>query len=308
FGLLILKLIWGDLHSGFGLLLASGFVGGHGTAAAVGSAFSELGWEEAQSLAMTSATVGVVSAIVGGMFLIKRGAEKKETSFISPFKELSFELRTGLIPKPKQQKFGNETISSISLDTLMLHIGLASLIAMGGYYISEWGSGFIGEAGAIPEFSVAFIIGLFIRWTLKKTKTNDYINPETLNHISGMATDLLVGFGIASISLPVIAANIGPLISLFIFGLIYCFIIFKLAPKFFNKYPFEKGIFTWGFSTGTMAMGIALLRVVDPKQESGTLEDYSIAYLPEAPVEIIVVTFAPIMVMTGYSWLFVGLS
>ena len=31
---------------------------------------------------------------------------------------------------------------------------------------------------------------------------------------------------------------------------------------------FEKAIFTWGWFTGTMAMGIALLRVADPKMRS----------------------------------------
>jgi ESS family glutamate:Na+ symporter len=35
FALGILRLIWSDLHPGFGAILASGFVGGHGTAAAI---------------------------------------------------------------------------------------------------------------------------------------------------------------------------------------------------------------------------------------------------------------------------------
>ena len=59
FALLFINPFWDQLHAGFGLILAAGFVGGHGTAAAVGDMFSKHGWEDATSLAMTSATVGV---------------------------------------------------------------------------------------------------------------------------------------------------------------------------------------------------------------------------------------------------------
>jgi glutamate:Na+ symporter, ESS family len=56
-----------------------------------------------------------------------------------------------------------------------------------------------------------------------------------------------------------------------------------------------------------MAMGIALLRIVDPKFKSKTMEDYAIAYLPIAPVEILLITFVPIMFVNGMgSWLMIG--
>jgi ESS family glutamate:Na+ symporter len=84
FALAVLGLIW-DLPSGFGAMLASGFVGGHGTAAAVGAAFQDLGFEEAQSLAFTAATVGVIAAILGGLALIKWGARTGRTNILADF-------------------------------------------------------------------------------------------------------------------------------------------------------------------------------------------------------------------------------
>ena len=51
--------------------------------------------------------------------------------------------------------------------------------------------------------------------------------------------------------------------------------------------------------TGTMAMGIALLRVVDPDMRSRCLDSYALAYLFIAPVEIALVTFAPMVFMNG---------
>ncbi|MBR4088904.1 MAG: sodium:glutamate symporter, partial [Bacteroidales bacterium] len=56
--------------------------------------------------------------------------------------------------------------------------------------------------------------------------------------------------------------------------------------------------------TGTMAMGIALIRIVDPKLSSKAMDDYALAYLPIAPVEILLITFVPIMFMNGMGlWL-----
>lgn len=53
-----------------------------------------------------------------------------------------------------------------------------------------------------------------------------------------------------------------------------------------------------------MAMGIALLRIVDPKQASKAMDDYAMAYLPIAPVEILLITFVPILFVNGFGlWL-----
>ena len=53
-----------------------------------------------------------------------------------------------------------------------------------------------------------------------------------------------------------------------------------------------------------MAMGIALLRIVDPKLYSKAMDDYAMAYLPIAPIEILLITFVPILFFNGYGlWL-----
>ena len=70
---------------------------------------------------------------------------------------------------------------------------------------------------------------------------------------------------------------------------------------------FEKAIFTWGWFTGTMAMGIALLRVADPKMRSRCLDNYALAYLFIAPVEISLITFAPVAFLNGYGLVFTGI-
>ena len=59
-----------NLNPGFGLMMATGYYGGHGTAAAVGQAYEALGWSEATDLAYTTATVGIVGGIILGIIII----------------------------------------------------------------------------------------------------------------------------------------------------------------------------------------------------------------------------------------------
>ena len=80
-----------------------------------------------------------------------------------------------------------------------------------------------------------------------------------------------------------------------------------MARKLMKDCWFEKALFTWGWFTGTMAMGIALLRVVDPKMKSRCLDSYALAYLFIAPVEICLITFAPVAFINGYGLLFAGI-
>lgn len=97
FSLFILTLFASNLNPAFGFLIPAGFQGGHGTAAALGDNLSKLGWTDAPDLAMTAATVGILTGIFGGIALIKMGTKKGYTSYVKDFGKLSPELRTGLL-------------------------------------------------------------------------------------------------------------------------------------------------------------------------------------------------------------------
>ena len=60
---------------------------------------------------------------------------------------------------------------------------------------------------------------------------------------------------------------------------------------------------TFGYATGVVGIGIALLRVVDPRRKSGTLDDCGVAYLPIAVIEIAVPSTLPLCVASGAVWL-----
>ena len=304
FGLLVLSVIWPDLNPAFGVMLPTGFYGGHGTAAAIGAAFDGLGWDEATSLGMTTATIGVILAILGGLLFIKMAAKRKQTSYIADFADLPDELRSGLLPEEKREATAVGTTSPISIDSLTFHLALVVLSAFGGWMISK-GVKMAWPALELPVFSCAFIVGLLLKTCFNKAGAAKYIDPKTTSSISSCATDLLVACGVASIKLGVVVKYAVPLIVLLVVGVaVTIFTVFYFGRHLNRKDWFEKSIFAWGWWTGTMAMGIALLRIVDPKMLSKAMDDYALAYLPCAPVEILLITLVPVMFVAGQGlWL-----
>ena len=304
FGLFVLKIIWPQLNDAFGVMLPTGFYGGHGTAAAIGTAFQDLGWADATSLGMTTATVGIVCAIVGGLFMVKWAARHKQTAFIADFDDLPDELRSGLLPEDKRDSIGEATTSSISIDTLTFHTALIFVVAFLGYLASQ-GVKQIYPMLELPVFSCAFIIGLVLKKGFDATSVSRYINIKTTERLSSAFTDVLVACGVASIKMGVVLQYAVPLLTLILVGIVVVFAItFYFGRRLAPSYWFERTIFAWGWWTGTMAMGIALLRIVDPKQNSKAMDDYAMAYLPIAPVEILLITFVPILFVNGLGlWL-----
>ena len=307
FGIFVLKLFWPELNDAFGVMLSTGFYGGHGTAAAIGEAFNGLGWDEAASLGMTTATMGVICAIIGGLIMIKWAAKNKQTAFIADFADLPNELRSGLVPEEKRDPIGSATTSAISIEPLTFHLAMVLLVAFLGYSMSV-GVKQLYPQLELPVFSCAFIIGLLLKKAFDATGVTNYICPQTTQRIGSMATDLLVAFGVASIKLGVVVKYALPLVVLIISGAFMVFAVtFFFGRKLSKTYWFERTIFAWGWWTGTMAMGIALIRIVDPKLASKAMDDYALAYLPIAPVEIILITFVPIMFVNGMGvWLSLG--
>ena len=305
-GLLILNHIW-PLNPAFGITMPSGFCGGHGTAAAIGQAFGQLGHDEILTLAMTAATFGIVASVILGLIFVKWGAKNKHTSYLADYKDLPSELRTGLLPPEKRESIGESTCSSISIDSLTFNLAIICAIALGGYGISKLAAHFM-PGFELPVFSCAFVFGILFKKLLDKTRASESVCPQTVGHISGAMTDYLVAFGIASIKLSVVLEYIVPLAILLLSGLAVTLIyVFFMAKKLMKECWFEKALFTWGWFTGTMAMGIALLRVVDPKMKSRCMDSYALAYLFIAPVEISLITFATVAFVNGYGLLFASI-
>lgn len=300
-GLLLFVPVFGT-HPGFGYMLPTGFVGGHGTAAAVGDSFAGMGWEDAGALGMTSATVGILSGLIGGIILIKLATKKGYTNYITDFVKLPESFRTGLIPEQEREVMGRESFSTISVDPLAVHTALLFVVAYGAKKIADFVL-YLNPKLSLPVFSLAVLVGFIVMKLMRLGGADKYVDRRVITRLSSTFTDYLVGFGVASIQLGVVVKYAVPLAILFTCGILFnIFIAVWLAPRMFTKDWFEKGIFTYGWASGVTAIGITVLRICDPNFKSGTLDDFSLSYLfGNMWAELTVVTMGPILIATGFA-------
>ena len=301
----ILTKLYPTLNETFGLMMATGFYGGHGTAAAVGAALEEMGIENMTDLGNTCATIGIVGGIITGMIIINWGTRKGYGHYVENPKELPVEMRTGLVPPEKQKSCSKGTVAGICLDNLGFHLGYAA---------SKWFASFtlntFNYKVSIPEFCLSLIAGLIVNTLLNKSGADKYVDRGTVQRIQGTATDFLMISGIGSLNLGVVMTFAVPLIVVCAAGFIinwFWFII--VGGKSSEEDWFERNMMVWGHATGVAATGVLLQRVVDPEMKSRGIEDSGVADIFNRPI-IIGLQVIPPMVITAMgttgSWLVTG--
>lgn len=299
-GGLVLTRLFPDLHPGFALTMPAGFVGGHGYAAAIGGTLEKGGWADAVTMGQTFATIGLLVGVIGGMFCINYAVRKGATRFIKNISELPVSMQTGMVPENEQDSMGKSTVNPMSLDPLTWHVLIVLIAMAGGYYGTNLLDKLFPNIG-FPMMSVAMISGVIVQGILKLCKVDRYVDKNIITRIGSSSTDYLVAFGVASIKISVVVQFAVPIIIMALFGLAFClFYLFVVSRKLFHNFWFERGIFIYGWSTGVVAIGVTLLRVVDPEFKSGTLQDYGMAYVFICLIEVAIVTITPMMVLQGH--------
>lgn len=112
FGTLLLKAFFPTVFPEFSMLLPAGFCGGHGYASTIGNALNNLlGRDDCVQLGQTFATIGLLTGLFVGIFLINWAARHGITRYIREANQLPEECRTGIVPKGKRESIGEETIN-----------------------------------------------------------------------------------------------------------------------------------------------------------------------------------------------------
>lgn len=303
-GLTLMKWLWPDLYEGFAWMLPAGFAGGHGYATAIGGTLEKFGFRDAVSVGMTMATIGLLVAIFGGIVTIRYATRKQYTRFVKEAKSLPAALRTGLVPEGERVKIGDQTVSPMSIDPLAWHAALILAATLGGIYLTRWIGGISwltigGKPLYMPEVCTAMIAAMALQKVLRALRMDGFVDKQVVTRMGSGVSDFMVGFGIASIKISVVVTFWQPLLLLVVLGIAWVlFHLFVLGPRMLSDNWFERGIFTYGWSTGVVAFGVTLLRIVDPDFQSEALEDYGLAYILIAPVELFLVALSPVFFAT----------
>lgn len=153
----------------------------------------------------------------------------------------------------------------------------------------------------MPMMCLSMLSGVVLQKFLGVLKLQHSVDKQIITRMGSSITDYLVAFGIASIKIPVVVKFALPLLILAVVGVSFSmFYLFFVSKRVFHNYWFERGIFIFGWSTGVVAMGVTLLRIVDPDFKSRALDDYGIAYVFISMIELAIVSILPSVVALGF--------
>jgi len=324
---LLLAPVWG-ISPMAGALIEIGFEGGHGTAAGLADTFRELGFEDGADLALGLATIGVVMGVILGTILINWGVAK------------------GYIEAPDDTGDGNDisehesrdanaskTLSDKAIDPMSIHFGLIALAIGVGWLILQgltWGEahalaplGWPELMPHIPLFPLAMIGGVIVQVSAARAGLDDAIDRAQVSRIGNTALDLLIVAALGTLSLAAIGGHLWPFAILAVAGVAWnLFGFFVLAPRMFPKNWFQNGLANFGQGIGMTVVGLLLLRMSDPKDETKAKDAFAYKQLLFEPVVggglftaasvPLIAEFGPLPVLAGVTtlmaaWLVAGL-
>ncbi len=280
------------VHRLFGGILPVGFEGGHGTAGGMGPVFDNLGWAAGKDFALTSATGGILSAIIVGMALINWAVRKGHVKHISQRVKDEGDMEEALTPDQRPIA-GHLTVSSDIIETFSLQFVAVGLSILIGYLLKNGLLALESTMPALAEkrllssfplFPLCMIGGLLIQMMEEKVDRSNLIDPGSMRRIQNTALDFLVVAAIATIRLDVVASGLLPLLLLIGFGILWnIFCLTLLAPRIFKDAWFERAIAEMGQSMGVTATGLLLLRVVDPEYKTEAADAFACKQIMHEP-------------------------
>lgn len=257
----------------FGSTFEIGFAGGHGTAGGMMEVFRMLGWPEGGDVAKTTATIGLVAGIFGGMAIINFGVRKKYTRYLT--KKMASDSVKEYFPEGERVSGSSVTISSDVVETFAFHAGLLGIAIFIGYEI-VW---IVKQvfSYSLPLFPFAMIGGWLLNLVIQRTRLQELTDREVISRIQGLSLELLVTSAVASISIPVVLSYWKPLLAgSAVILLVTAFLFFYTSPRIYPENWFEHGIVRYGSATGVAAIGFLLLRTADPQVKSDAFSTYAV--------------------------------
>lgn len=294
--LLVLSPLFG-VNPMAGALIEIGFEGGHGTAAGMAGTFEELGFEEGADLALGMATVGIISGVLLGTVLINFAARRGILATLREEEKSGLETATQDEPsQAEMQEFQKDLQhESGTTDPLSMHLGLVGVAIVIGWLILKglqwfesvtWGSGGGIEIMAhVPLFPVAMLGGVLVQLVIMRFGWEQHVSARTMSRISGTALDYTIVAALATLSLTTLGEYFLPFLLLALTGIAWVlFVLLFIAPRVIPENWFERGIGDTGQSMGVTVTGILLMRMADPKNESGALESFGYKQLLFEPI------------------------
>jgi glutamate:Na+ symporter, ESS family len=295
-----------DVSPVFASILEIGFAGGHGTAAGMRGVFEQIGFPEGSDLAQMSATVGIIISVVGGIFYINIAIRKGYCVNLDSKTGIPEYKKRGLIPEKHRYSISKATVASESIEPMAFHFAVTGVAILAGWVMLSAVRQIHPVLKGFPLFPLAMIGGMIVQLVSARFKVDRYYDRSSFERILGFSLDVLVVAAIASIRLDLFIANLWPFLILMITGvawLFFCLVI--LAPRMFPYNWLERGVTEYGMQSGVTAMGLLLLRLVDPNYKTDTAQAFGfkqMLYEPFLGGGLITATAPFIIISLGAGW------
>lgn len=268
-----------DMFKAAGILLPLGFGQGPGQANNTGTTYETVwGFAGGRSFGLALAAMGYVCACVIGVIymnvLVKKGK----------FRRIDHEMISGSVTVDTFQAKDEVPIAE-SLDRLSIQTCLVIAVYLATYLIT-WGitsalSRFAPGVGNLVNgllwgfnFIVGSALAILMRSLLKalrgsKIITHQYQNNYLLSRISGLAFDVMIVAGIASIELEDLSGLWLPFVLMTVAGAVVTYFHLRfVCSRVYPDYFYQSFLSMYGMMTGTISSGVLLLRELDPQLET----------------------------------------
>lgn len=302
----LLALFWADLPHAWGIMGVFSFWGGHGTAAATGAVFQDLGVPDNYGMGMILSTIGLIVAIVVGMGIANWGLRTNRAAYFKVDAKTDDSVYRGPLPKTLRKPLGLETVSSAGINSLALQFALMLFCMFLGGRFFAWIKASYGWN--IPVIVHGMLAAIVLWPIIIKFKADAYVDKTSINNLSGLCLELVICSAVATIRLDLVTTFIVPiLIYSAVITVMSIFLNMWVARKMCAADWFEKGITAFGQGTGNTSTGLALLRCVDPDLKSSATEACGIGTSLFIPIYGMLPAFAPGIAMQSI-WYVVGIG
>ena len=275
--LLTMMTVVPDLNPATGILLPLGYAMGPGIAYTIGQSWNAFGFEGAGSVGLTIAAIGFLVAYFFGMILVNRAVGEDASREAIPEY-----VRTGVRGADRSIEGARLTFSGAAVEPLSVHLAL-----VGGIYFLTWvvtlGLGELLVRGGLEKelpvlwsfhFIIANLLAMLIRKVFLRGKRGNWIDDGMVHRVTGTFADYLIAASIMGISLAFAWRFVLPLMLICLIGAWLTYRFVKWACwKLFEQHRFERFIGMFAQMTGTIASGLALLRVTDPEYRSPVAQE-----------------------------------
>ena len=264
-----------DFFPASGILLAMGFGQGPGQANNVGSTYEALGFVGGQSYGLSIAASGFLIACTVGVFFLNKRKKKNVTYIDETSNDSKLDIFQDKDEIPIAQSIDKLSVQAalivfVYLLTFGFLVGFSRLLGMISPGLANtlnpilWGFNFI-FASAIASGVAGIITLLRKKGIMKRQYQNNYL----LNRISGLAFDVMIIAGIASIDFSDISKLWIPFLITIVAGTFGTYFWLKfMSKKIYKGYEDESFLAMFGMLTGTISSGVLLVREIDPEYKT----------------------------------------